>query len=159
MTRKEKQKAINVLKISAPIKALTREEFNDYIQTLNKVMDWLEQKPCEDAISRKAHNLCDVNKAEFVKKLENETIGLQSWQKALVYQIMDDCHSETSQEPKIGHWIQEKTIHGWDGYSYQCSVCGRSIHLDTLMEDLTDYPYCHCGAKMVEPQESEDNTE
>lgn len=45
MTREEKQKAINALKISAPLMAVTQEEFNDYIQTLNKVMDWLEQEP------------------------------------------------------------------------------------------------------------------
>jgi len=51
-------------------------------------------------------------------------------------------------EPKTGHWIKEETIYGWDGKSYQCSCCGRSIHLDTVMEDLDDYLYCHCGAKM-----------
>ena len=45
MTREEKQKAIDVLKISAPIMAVTQEEFKDYIQSLNKIMDWLEQEP------------------------------------------------------------------------------------------------------------------
>lgn len=45
MTREEKQKAIDALKKSAPVMAMTQEEFNDYIQTLNKVMDWLEQEP------------------------------------------------------------------------------------------------------------------
>lgn len=45
MTREEKQKAIGALKISAPVMAVTQEEFNDYIQTLNQVMDWLEQEP------------------------------------------------------------------------------------------------------------------
>lgn len=49
-----------------------------------------------------------------------------------------------------GHWIKEESPYGWDGYSYQCSECGRSIHLDTIMEDLEDYPYCHCGAYMRE---------
>ena len=44
MIREEKQKAIDALKISAPIKALTQEEFNDYIQTINKIMDYLEQE-------------------------------------------------------------------------------------------------------------------
>lgn len=52
MTREEKQKAIDALKISAPIMAVTQEEFTDYIQTLNKIMDWLEQEPktghCKD---------------------------------------------------------------------------------------------------------------
>ena len=44
MTREEKQKAIDALKISTPIMAMTQEKFNDYIQTLNQVMDWLEQE-------------------------------------------------------------------------------------------------------------------
>ena len=59
-------------------------------------------------------------------------------------------------KPKEGHWIKEKSLHGWDGKSYQCSVCCRSIHIDPEVEDLTDYPYCHCGAKMVELQEGSD---
>ena len=62
MTREEKQKAIDALKISAPVKAVTQEEFNDYIQTLNQVMDWLEQEPCDDAISRQ-----DVLDIDFKK--------------------------------------------------------------------------------------------
>jgi hypothetical protein len=45
MTREEKQKAIDTLKISAPVMAVTQEEFKDYVQTLNKIMDWLEQEP------------------------------------------------------------------------------------------------------------------
>ena len=49
--------------------------------------------------------------------------------------------SVTPQEPKTGHWIDCKD---W----YECSECGES------------HSYCHkycpyCGAKMVEPQESE----
>jgi hypothetical protein len=60
MTREEKQKAIDALKKSAPVMAVTQEEFKDYIQTLNKIMDWLEQEPTPkndlavDCISRKA---------------------------------------------------------------------------------------------------------
>jgi hypothetical protein len=44
---------------------------------------------------------------------------------------------------------------GWDGCSYQCSECGRSIHLDTEVEDLIDYPYCHCGTEMGIEEEVE----
>lgn len=50
MTREEKQKAIDILKISAPVMAVTQEEFNTYIQTLNTVMDWLEQDSVLDKI-------------------------------------------------------------------------------------------------------------
>lgn len=60
------------------------------------------------------------------------------------------------QEQKMGHWIKENSIHGWDGNSYQCSECGRSIHLDLEVEDLNDYPYCHCGAKMTESEVQDD---
>lgn len=56
---------------------------------------------------------------------------------------------------KTGHWIKEESIQGWDGKSYQCSACGRSIHLDTIIEDLEDYPYCHCGATMAESEGKE----
>lgn len=44
MTGEEKKKAIDALKISAPVMVVTQEKFNDYIQTLNKVMNWLEQE-------------------------------------------------------------------------------------------------------------------
>lgn len=56
-----------------------------------------------------------------------------------------------------GRWIKEESILGWDGYSYQCSNCGRIIHLDTVIEDLSDYPYCHCGAKMNGGSEDADS--
>jgi len=50
MTREEREKSIDALKISVPIHALTEEKFNNYIQTLNKIMDWLEQEPILDKI-------------------------------------------------------------------------------------------------------------
>ena len=74
MTREEKQKAIDALKISAPIMIMTEEKFNDYIQTLNKTMDWLEQEPTTkndlgvDAIPRKQ---IDEMIAEIIDKSWN----------------------------------------------------------------------------------------
>ena len=61
-----------------------------------------------------------------------------------------------TETPK-GRWIKEESILGWDGYSYQCSNCGRSIHLDTVLEELSDYPYCHCGAEMSGGKEDGDS--
>ena len=61
MTREEKSKAIDALKISAPIMAVTQEEFKDYIQTLNKVMDWLEQEPILDKIRAEIEALPNAN--------------------------------------------------------------------------------------------------
>lgn len=103
----------------------------------------LKQESCEDAISRKvviehystgeiAHcnHISRNNLLDFIEQLPPIT-----------------------SKPKEGHWIKEKSLHGWDGKSYQCSVCGRSIHIDPEVEDLTDYPYCHCGAIMTESEE------
>lgn len=51
MTREE---AISYLEIAVPIKALTQEEFNRFIEALNMAIKALEQEPCEDCISRQA---------------------------------------------------------------------------------------------------------
>ena len=95
----------------------------------------LEQEPCEDAISR------ETVASEFA-----DWFGY-NYQNQIFYKRIKSMPSVNPQ-PKTGHWTKEETIDGWDGKSYQCSCCGRSIHLDTVMEDLDDYPYCHCGTKM-----------
>ena len=33
--------------------------------------------------------------------------------------------------------------------SYKCSKCGRVVMDDTGYDVSKDYPYCHCGAKMI----------
>lgn len=66
MTPKEKQKAINALKKSAPIMAVTQEEFADYIQTLNKIMDWLEQ----ETVSRESYEHEYFLRKEFEIKID-----------------------------------------------------------------------------------------
>ena len=73
MTREEKQKAIDALKISVPIMAITQEEFADYIQTLNKIMDWLEQepfinKPCVSS------GVCEHDKNVVLDKIRAEIL-------------------------------------------------------------------------------------
>lgn len=58
------------------------------------------------------------------------------------------------QEQKTGHWI--RITNGAMKEKYICSECGRQIENDGIESLLPiKYPYCHCGAKMIEPQESE----
>ena len=52
-----------------------------------------------------------------------------------------------SQEPKTGHWVVWDT--SYYDWTYKCDKCGRIV--------LKESNYCpKCGARMVEPQESED---
>ena len=89
-----------------------------------------DAEPCEDAISRQAV-LDAIRKSRFLVDAK---------------QIIDDLPSVTPKQ-KMGHWIDyQKNI--W--IYAQCSECG------TVHDTKTNY--CpNCGAKMVEPQESEDN--
>lgn len=67
----------------------------------------------------------------LIKKLEYEAI---------------DMVIEALENQKIGHWIRQRGILGFAN-TYECSVCGRTIYAE-IEDDLEDYPYCHCGARM-----------
>ena len=63
--------------------------------------------------------------------------------------ILNELPSVTPQEPRKGHWIANAPQCDMLNPQYICSECGNA-HTRTT-------PYCEmCGAKMVEPQESED---
>lgn len=53
---------------------------------------------------------------------------------------------ESLKNQKTGYWIRQKGVYGLAD-TYECSVCGRTIYAE-IEDDLKDYPYCHCGAKM-----------
>lgn len=96
MTREEKQKAIDALKISAPVMAVTQEEFSDYIQTLNKVMNWLEQEPVLDKIRAeiiKYEGDCRLSVDEYpsCKQCTDNVFGS-------IYAILDKYKAESEKE-------------------------------------------------------------
>ena len=57
-------------------------------------------------------------------------------------------------EHKKGKWIRNKTqgVQSVGFQTYHCSECGREISskYHGKMSILKEFPYCHCGAKMVE---------
>ena len=63
-------------------------------------------------------------------------------------------------ETKTGKWIENKEqgVQAVGYLTYHCSECGREIsskyHGKASL--LTEYPYCHCGAKM-ESEDKNDN--
>lgn len=108
----------------------------EFTEALNDV---LEQEPCDDAISRQ------------------EVLYLIADYDLSMGQVVRGIHalpSVTSQEPKTGHWIG---IDEEPHEDYECDKCGYTISTYTAnIEPHTEYKYCpNCGAKMVEPQESE----
>ena len=61
-------------------------------------------------------------------------------------------------QPKTGHWIKETSTDMCDEIEtyWVCSECGRDVGngMANLNDVIKDYPYCHCGAKMI-PTDSE----
>ena len=74
------------------------------------------------------------------------------------YDLLADVQeAEEEQEQKTGHWIDTND----DGFVYhkiyKCSHCGATVCEYPQNMHESKYKYCSsCGAKMVEPQESED---
>lgn len=50
----EKSRAIELLKLAVPIKALTQQEYSDFVEAVNMGMDALEQPTSPDTIDRQA---------------------------------------------------------------------------------------------------------
>ena len=47
-----------------------------------------------------------------------------------------------------GRWVHKGSYIDDDFdrvFEYSCSICGRCIQ---VYDDISQYPYCHCGAKM-----------
>ena len=62
---------------------------------------------------------------------------------------LDIAIKALEQEPKTGHWIKIKP-YPLQMHDYECSEC---LH---ETDDPTENYCSECGAKMIEPQESED---
>jgi len=122
---------------------MTREEA---IRIFRKEIECLSHTKCKDCILEKS---CDPM---TTTPYDSEYIDAYSMAiKAL------------EQEPKTGHWIERHDDWG-NGIitdrKYKCSIChGKHIDPETgEWHEVFDYkyPFCpNCGAKMVEPQESE----
>ena len=109
----------------------------------------LQQEPCEDCISRE-HLLEEIASLKESPWFKDDTNCAMAIRKEAIEIVEDLCiRKEPSVNPqKTGHWIYDRT-RDWDGEcKYECSECG--------MGSDVDYAYCmRCGARMVEPQESE----
>ena len=147
MTKEEVIERIEGLYDIAKHESLDDEEDKE---ALDMAIKALEQEPCEDAISRKDL----LSKAWFVTGDDFPMEGLEYVTKGMVENM-----SSVNPQPKTGHWIMiDKELQ-----RYKCSECGEVIRLYKKSEipklekdeTLSNYPFSHCGCRMVDPQESE----
>lgn len=125
--------------------ALQVSDYKRHAEDHRQLAGWLkdykrlkEQEPCEDAINRE-----EVLKLQY-RIDDSSTLSTRD---VVNIEDIEDLPSVTPKE-KTGYWINKEVRGKIEPY---CSVCGDSV--DTIYH----YNYCpNCGAKMVEPQESED---
>lgn len=110
-----------------------------------------------DLISRQAvlDTISELNAISFYEAQEDSKECYHE-----IRQAVENMQPITPQ-PKTGHWIEHPEIEtSTPEYLmfYECSECGDKQCF--CKSDIHKKRFCsNCGAKMVEPQESEDKTE
>ena len=103
-----------------------------------------KQEPCDDVVSRaKVQTALMMSKDAYLYR-GHPTIRISD-----AVQAIRELPSIRPQE-QTGHWIIDKgSLDAFYGEVCKCSKCG--------VESIGESDYCpYCGAKMVEPQESEE---
>jgi rubrerythrin len=122
----------------------TPDDIKYVIGLLNKLPP-VNSQPCGDAISRQA----TIEAFQMFRGYESNRTNAE-WVDR-IETVVEKLPPVKPQE-KTGHWIEKYTEDGCgELYSYwACSECGRSVgfNLANIEDVLSDYPYCHCGAKM-----------
>ena len=112
---------------------------NEYHTALDIAIKALEQEPCDDAINREDALMCLTGEIKDTDTIETIIARFIKRLKSL---------PPVNPQPKMGEWIDDK-----------CSICGKGIEdlIDSREWYRNEEPnFCpFCGAKMVEPQESE----
>jgi hypothetical protein len=152
MTRKEKINQLNDIfaEINEDDNAvcyLTSED-NELIES---AIEALEQQPCEDAISRQA----------AIDALDKRFDEIPMEQTTEILLLRKDLRTLPPVQPKIkvGHWIEGQTDNP-NIHNILCSCCfeGYQSKGHANSQYTKDkFQWCpKCGAKMIEPQESEE---
>jgi hypothetical protein len=104
------------------------------------------QEPCEDAISRN----------EMLKYQHYLHGKMSNEENHKLWEFIKELPSVTPKQ-KTGHWFYDKSIENW-----RCSECKETPktmgYCGSANFMVEHFKFCnHCGAKMVEPQESCEN--
>ena len=115
-------------------------EVSDECPNDNNELSSVNPQPCEDAISRQA--VLDMA----------TTIQTDDFSGNEIIEVVDiddvKALPPVTPQPKTGHWVLDN-----DKEHGRCSECGCK---EDLVDGHSSYKWCsNCGAKMIEPQESE----
>ena len=126
-----------------PMREFTEEEAKAYSKALDKMYKPtgfnVFNEPCDDVISR-----------EDALEALNTINGTAELDKA--FEVIEKLPPVRPKE-QTGHWIKSRDCYG--NHHFTCSECGNDIA--TQYADKWEDKYCsECGARMFEPQESED---
>ena len=113
-----------------------------------------------DCISRaQTQTEIEMNASRYTIAKERGGMGQVEWSDQLIkvsdaVDIIRHLSSVTPQE-RTGHWVG---IDEEPHEDYECDKCGYIISTYTAnIEPHTEYKYCpSCGARMIEPKESEE---
>ena len=161
----KKAKAIELLKLAVPIKALTQQEYADFVEAVNMGMDALKQPTSPDTISRQAaidaveKNACHTQRImDAVNNLppvqpEPTDEQVKEYCKRRCLHVVTADFFESTKPQRLGYWI--KHIDPFNGEQYECSECGVLWEFaDGTPEDNEAYFCPKCGARMKgEPNE------
>lgn len=131
-------------------KKVAEKALDEFLYDGKSIREWMQIIASEDAISRQEvleQMNCWIGSGEY--RYTNATDYLRTRIKSL---------SPVTPKQKIGHWIYDEICSDWYDTVYKCSCCERRISFTRAYETedeeddvYRNYPYCHCGAKMVKP--------
>ena len=91
------------------------------------------EAPCDTCLYKK--NCVFIARHKVVPKI----VGCTCWE------------SDDVEPVRHAKWVRTTNVIHCDDEAwvvYKCSDCERALWINYNKEGLSDYPYCHCGAKM-----------
>jgi hypothetical protein len=112
-------------------------------KVIRNAVEEMKQQPCEDCINRQAAlNIYD----DYNVAVENGELEAYRKHRKRLLKL-----PPVTPKQKVGHWIKPKgEVKPFGDDTIQCDMCGFFTDVDC------NYNFCpNCGARMIEPQESE----
>lgn len=154
MTREEYEivKTRNYLRaIKEAMKTGKIESYDEWFEAIDKVIELFNEKREGMKALEQEYDCISRHAVLALAKEECET-AIIPYRK-----FVKDVNAlpPVTLQPKTGQWIYDDEHSSWSNLKYKCSCCKREIIVRYEAKDgvYQDFPYCHCGTKMVESEE------